>query len=76
MMRDGKLLALDTPAVLKRHVITGEVWDVYAEPLETALNACDVCTGVLRVGLAEDHLRMVTERGITQANLLAGLQSG
>jgi ABC-2 type transport system ATP-binding protein len=76
MMRDGKLLALDTPAALKRQVISGEVWEVYAEPLETALNACAYCDWILRVGLAGDHLRMITEKGITEANLLGTLRSG
>jgi ABC-2 type transport system ATP-binding protein len=76
MMRDGKLLALDTPAALKKQVIPGEVWEVYAEPLERALNACDSCEGVLRVGLAGDHLRMITEKGTSASNLVAGLESG
>jgi ABC-2 type transport system ATP-binding protein len=76
MMRDGKLLAMDTPAVLKRQVIPGEVWEIYAEPLQTALNAWDGFEGVLRVGLAGDHLRVITESGITQVTLLGGLKSG
>ncbi len=67
MMRDGKLLALDTPAALKRQVIPGDVWEVYAEPLQVALNACETCAGVLRVGLAGDHLRMITGRGNDRA---------
>jgi ABC-2 type transport system ATP-binding protein len=75
MMRDGKLLALDTPASLKKQVIPGDVWEVYAEPLQVALNACDNCAGILRVGLAGDHLRMITERGTTETVLLRQLQS-
>jgi ABC-2 type transport system ATP-binding protein len=75
MMRDGKLLALDTPAALKKKVVPGDVWEVYAEPLQIALNACDTCAGVLRVGLAGDHLRMITERGTEEAGLMIGLQS-
>jgi ABC-2 type transport system ATP-binding protein len=75
MMRDGKLLALDTPAALKKQVIPGEVWEVYAEPLQSALNACDYCAGVLRVGLAGDHLRLITEKGTTEAGLLLALKS-
>jgi ABC-2 type transport system ATP-binding protein len=75
MMRDGKLLALDTPAALKKQVVPGDVWEVYAEPLQIALNACDTCAGVLRVGLAGDHLRMITERGTEEAGLMIGLQS-
>jgi len=75
MMRDGKLLALDTPVALKKQVLPGDVWEVYAEPLQIGLNACDNCAGVIRVGLAGDHLRMITERGTTEAGLLLGLQS-
>jgi ABC-2 type transport system ATP-binding protein len=75
MMRDGKLLALDTPAALKKQVIPGEVWEVHAEPLQTALDACDNCAGVLRVGLAGDHLRMITEKGTTEAGLAFALKS-
>ncbi len=75
MMRDGKLLALDTPVALKKQVLPGDVWEVYAEPLQIGLIACDNCAGVIRVGLAGDHLRMITERGTTEAGLLLGLQS-
>jgi ABC-2 type transport system ATP-binding protein len=75
MMRDGKLLALDTPAVLKMQVVPGDVWEVHAEPLQIALNACETCTGVLRVGLAGDHLRMITEWGMKEKDLRFGLKS-
>ena len=75
MMRDGKLLALDTPAVLKKLVIPGDVWEVHAEPLMIALNACETCTGILRVGLAGDHLRMITERGMKEIDLRTRLTS-
>jgi ABC-2 type transport system ATP-binding protein len=75
MMREGKLLALDTPAALKMRVVPGDVWEVHAEPLQTALNASEICTGVLRVGLAGDHLRMITERGMKEKDLRLGLKS-
>jgi ABC-2 type transport system ATP-binding protein len=75
MMRDGKLLAMDTPANLKASVIPGEVWEVHAEPLQASLNACETCKGVLRVGLAGDHLRMITAHGMKEKELRAGLKS-
>ncbi len=75
MMRDGKLLALDTPAALKAQTVPGDVWEVHAEPMQTALNACETCTGVLRVGLAGDHLRMITERGMKEKDLRLELKS-
>ena len=75
MMRDGKLLAFDTPAELKKQVIPGDVWEVHAEPMQIALNVCDTCAGIIRVGLAGDHLRMISEPGMKEKDLLLELQS-
>jgi ABC-2 type transport system ATP-binding protein len=75
IMRDGKLLDMDTPAQLKATVILGDVWEIYAEPLQVALNACDKCEGVLRVGLAGEALRMITRRGMKENELQARLKS-
>ncbi len=75
MMREGRLLALDTPAVLKKQAVPGDVWEVSAGPLQVALNAHATCVGVLRVGLAGDHLRMITERGLSEDELRLGLKS-
>jgi ABC-2 type transport system ATP-binding protein len=75
IMRDGKLLALDTPAALKAGVVPGEVWELEAEPIQDALNAPTTCPGVVRVGLAGDHLRMITNRGMNERELRAGLGS-
>ena len=75
IMRDGKLLDIDTPAQQKATVIPGDVWEVHAEPLQEALNACDNCAGVLRVGLAGEALRMITERGMKENELRARLES-
>jgi ABC-2 type transport system ATP-binding protein len=75
MMRDGKLLALDTPAVLKKQVVSGDVWEVHAEPLQMALNACETCAGVLQVGLAGDHLRIIVKRGMKEKDLALDLRS-
>jgi len=33
IMRDGKLLAMDTLSNLKKNIIPGDVWEVYSEPL-------------------------------------------
>ena len=46
-----------------------------AEPLQEALNACEKCEGVLRMGLAGDHLRMITRRGMKERQLRASLTS-
>lgn len=75
MMRDAKLLAMDTPANLKAQVIPGDVWEVSAGLLQEGLEACGRCEGVFRVGLAGDHLRIIVERGMTEKQLRAALTS-
>ncbi len=61
VMRDGKLLAMDTPTNLKQNIITGDVWEVYAQPLEQGLDVLNQMEGVERVGLAGDHLRVISK---------------
>ncbi|MFZ2095713.1 MAG: ABC transporter ATP-binding protein [Anaerolineales bacterium] len=62
IMRDGKLLAMDSPSELKRHALPGLAWDVFAQPLLPALTALEKCPGILRTGLSGDHLRAITPR--------------
>jgi ABC-2 type transport system ATP-binding protein len=73
IMRAGKLLAMDTPSKLKETIIPGDVWEVFAEPLHDGLMVLPEVEGVLRVGLAGDHLRTITERGKKKEDLLQGL---
>lgn len=60
IMRDGKLLAMDTPTNLKKSIIQGDVWEIYAQPLETGLESLARVAGVQRVGLTGDHLRTIS----------------
>ena len=62
VMRDGKLLAMDTPTNLKKSIITGDVWEVYAHPMERGLEILSALDGVERVGLAGDYLRVISHR--------------
>ena len=62
VMRDGKLLAMDTPTNLKKSIITGNVWEVFAHPLEQGLDVLQELEGVDRVGLAGDHLRVISSQ--------------
>jgi ABC-2 type transport system ATP-binding protein len=62
VMRDGKLLAMDTPTNLKKSIITGDVWEVRAHPLEKGLEILSALVGVERVGLAGDYLRVISQR--------------
>jgi len=71
IMRDGQLLAMDTPSALKQHALPGYAWDVFAKPLLPALAALEQCPAVLRAGLVADHLRAITPPR-TSAGVLAG----
>jgi ABC-2 type transport system ATP-binding protein len=75
IMRDGKLLAMDTPSKLKETIIVGDVWEIFAEPLQDGLDVLPEVKGVLHVGLAGDHLRTITERGKKREDLLRALQA-
>jgi ABC-2 type transport system ATP-binding protein len=60
IMRNGKLLALETPSVLKETAMPGLAWDITATPVLAALDALERCECVSRAGLAGDHLRAIT----------------
>lgn len=74
IMRDGKLLAMDTPGSLKKNVLAGDVWQVAASPLQIALDTLPVLDGVIRAGLAGDQLRAITQPGVTAGQIQKGLQ--
>lgn len=69
IMREGRLLALDTPTELKSQFVPGDVWEVSAQPLERGLTALTGRPGVLRVGLAGDQLRVITEPAFHDSDL-------
>jgi ABC-2 type transport system ATP-binding protein len=71
IMRNGKLLAMDTPSGLKDKALPGLAWDIVATPALAALEALESCTCVLRAGLAGDHLRAITPADVTAEFLMA-----
>ena len=73
IMRRGRLLAMDTPSNLKRTALPGLAWDVTGEPLLEALDTLTSLPGVLRSGLAGDHLRALTGRDVSRKTLAHGL---
>ncbi len=70
IMREGKLLALDTPNRLKEQVLPGLAYDVFATPLTEALSLLEASALPLRVGLTGDHLRVILPKEIDGAQLL------
>ena len=75
MMRDGKLLAMDSPQNLKTSLVPGDVWELYVDPLLDGLNKLPSVSAVLRVGLAGDHLRLITRRGLGRDDLESAIHS-
>ena len=80
IMRDGRLLAVDTPSALKENALPGIAWDVVASPPLQALNVLLNCPCVLRAGLVSDRLRAITPLEISAETHLeklsaAGLQN-
>lgn len=75
IMRAGRLLAMDAPQRLKETVVPGEVWEVTTAPLEAGLEVLKRAEGVLRVGLAGDHLRVIARRGLGERPLRRALES-
>lgn len=75
VMRDGKLLAMETPANLKKRFIPGIVWEVSCESMEPGLIALQGENGILQVGHSGDHLRLITERTLNRDAIQKRLKS-
>lgn len=75
IMFRGQLLALDTPANLKRTILTRDIWDVTAVPLLPALTVLESQPSIHRVALAGNHLRVVAdgETAVSLQQMLAVL---
>ena len=75
IMRQGRLLAMDTPERLKRDVLPGLAWDVSARPALQAISVLEGQPGILRVGLSGDHLRVITEKKVKRSALAGMLKA-
>lgn len=64
LMKEGKLLAIDSPQSLKKKTIPGDVWEIAMDSLFKGLDKLPGISGVKGVGLAGDHLRVILDRGI------------
>ncbi|HQZ71682.1 MAG TPA: ABC transporter ATP-binding protein, partial [Anaerolineae bacterium] len=61
IMRSGRLLAWGAPAELKRQTVQGEIWELTADPLLTALAALQATPEVIEADLQGDRLRVQTK---------------
>ena len=64
MMREGRLLAMDTPSALKEEFVPGEVYEVQASSLSGGFAVLENLQEVQRVSLTGDKLRIVLQPGI------------
>jgi ABC-2 type transport system ATP-binding protein len=69
IMRNGKLLAMDTPLNLGLDYLPGPVYEVTAQPLLAALDALSSCPGVVRARLMSDHLSALTTPNVNARKL-------
>lgn len=76
IMRDGKLLAMDTPLTLKRTLVPGIVWEIFAQPVEQVLRILPKVSNVHRVSLAGDHVRAITASQVGAEALGRALKQG
>lgn len=76
IMSAGRLLAMDTPAALKRDSLPGPAWNLVVDRLIPALDAMGQMPGVFQVGLRGDHLHAITLAGQhTAASLQSSLEA-
>jgi ABC-2 type transport system ATP-binding protein len=69
IMREGRLLAMDTPLALKAQVVPGRVWEIFAPSLAPVLEVLHRTAGVYRASLAGDHIRIITAADMKSAKL-------
>ena len=75
MMREGKLLAMDTPLALKEKYVPGAIYEVQACPLGKGLEVLEGLKELQRVNLEGDVLRVVLQPGATSGLLEQTLES-
>jgi ABC-type multidrug transport system ATPase subunit len=75
IMRDGKLLAMDTPLNLEKEYYLWRCVGSVCRTVAGRLAVLPEVKGVLRVSLAGDHLRTITEKGKEKEDLLKALKA-
>jgi ABC-2 type transport system ATP-binding protein len=76
IMNLGRLLAMDSPALLKRDLLPGPAWNVTVDQLIPALEALQRFPGVYQAGLRGDHLRAITLAGSHESRSLQSALQG
>jgi ABC-2 type transport system ATP-binding protein len=69
-MHSGKLLAIDTPTVLKASRLRGEAWDIATDKLVEGLAALNTMECVQQASMAGDKLHVITSPGDCSVDLI------
>lgn len=74
IMQGGRLLAMETPEHLKT-TLPGRVWEVHTTALMKAFRVLEKMSGIRRVGLSSDYLRVVSEQALTPETIQGELSA-
>jgi ABC-2 type transport system ATP-binding protein len=75
-MHSGKLLAMDTPTVLKASRLRGEAWDISTSKLVEGLAALNGMECVQQASMAGDKLHIITAPGECSVDLILQTLAG
>jgi ABC-2 type transport system ATP-binding protein len=75
-MHSGKLLAMDTPTVLKASRLRGEAWDISTSKLVEGLAALNGMECVQQASMAGDKLHIITAPGECSVDLILQTLTG
>lgn len=75
IMREGRLLALDTPDILKEKVLDGRTWDIITGELISAMTVMEKWEYTRQVGLAGDRLRLITPRNVSEVMITKHMEN-
>jgi ABC-2 type transport system ATP-binding protein len=70
IMRNGCLLAMDSPSALKTNLLVGQVWEIFTPALIVGMEALEKAPEVQRARLAGDHLSALTAKDMPSQELL------
>ena len=74
IMRDGKLLAMDTPSGLKKSIVNGEVVEITTSHLTACLTWTETQTMIRHSSLSGDHLKVILADGYKITDLRGAVQ--
>jgi len=74
IMRDGKILAMDTPSGLKQTIVTGEVVEIATPHLTECLTWTETQEMIRHSSLSGDHLKVILAGGFNISDLNEALR--